>query len=643
MRRTAQAIERAQALDSVQRSTQGLEAQIAQQMEALQKAAVDQAEANRQAQEARKQAKEMEQRMKLQAAQAPQVKEVIVEREVVRADPASDQTARLRGEMQKTVSEELRAPLTALLDLPRLLVDGLQKPLGDTERGQLEILQERGQEILELIEGLTAMSALQAGGLKLAKVSTDVPAARPAGGPRAPVRASRPRATGSRPTSSRALRPVVTDSRRVEQVLGNLILSAVKYTEVGEIRVTCYQRDREVVVTVADDGIGFTPEEQAPDLPAVLPGGSAGRAELPGTGLLLTVAERLPLRSVARSRWRARWTGARGSPSRCRSRDSEAMSDATPNAVRGMGGRSGRCLTTVSQSTRSPATLGRVLIVDDDLRSGRRCGTTSSTWGTRCATSSCAEEALVEITREAPDLVLLDVRMPGINGIDLCRQLKGDPMTHLIPVVLLTAERELDSRVAGLEAGADDYFTKPVHPRELDARLRSLIRLKRVLEELEEAESLITSLALTIEARDPYTAGHCVRLAAWAMAFGERLGLSEEEQKALRLGGFLHDLGKIAVPDGVLLKAGPAQRRGASAHGGAPGGRRPARRADADARPRTPDHPAPPRALGRARDTRTGSAEKRCRSSRASWRSSTSTTRSARSAPTSLRSTRRTR
>jgi putative two-component system response regulator len=211
----------------------------------------------------------------------------------------------------------------------------------------------------------------------------------------------------------------------------------------------------------------------------------------------------------------------------------------------------------VSPSTRTPAGLGRVLIVDDDLRVRETMRDYIEHLGYAVRDVSCAEEALAEIERDAPDLVLLDVRMPGINGIDLCRQLKGDPMTHLIPVVLLTAERELESRVAGLDAGADDYFTKPVHPRELDARLRSLLRLKRVLEELEEAESLITSLALTIEARDPYTAGHCVRLAAWAMAFGERLGLSEEEQKALRLGGFLHDLGKIAVPDGVLLKAGP--------------------------------------------------------------------------------------
>jgi putative two-component system response regulator len=204
-----------------------------------------------------------------------------------------------------------------------------------------------------------------------------------------------------------------------------------------------------------------------------------------------------------------------------------------------------------------PPASGRVLIVDDDLRVRETIRDYVEHLGYTVRDASCAEEALTEIARETPDLVLLDIRMPGVSGIDLCRQLKGDPRTHFIPVVLLTAERELDSRVAGLEAGADDYFTKPVHPRELDARLRSLIRLKRVVEELEEAESLITSLALTIEARDPYTAGHCIRLAAWAMAFGERLGLSEDEQKALRLGGFLHDLGKIAVPDGVLLKAGP--------------------------------------------------------------------------------------
>jgi len=204
-----------------------------------------------------------------------------------------------------------------------------------------------------------------------------------------------------------------------------------------------------------------------------------------------------------------------------------------------------------------PAARARVLIVDDDpiVRETIRDSVEHLGYATREAGS--AEEALAQLVGELPDLILLDVRMPGITGIELCRQLKADQVTHLIPVVLLTAQGELDTRVAGLEAGADDYFTKPVHLRELRARLRALIRLKRVVEELEQAENMITTLALTIEARDTYTAGHCVRLASYAVGLGERLGFGQEELGALRLGGFLHDLGKIRVPDGVLLKPGP--------------------------------------------------------------------------------------
>jgi putative two-component system response regulator len=205
----------------------------------------------------------------------------------------------------------------------------------------------------------------------------------------------------------------------------------------------------------------------------------------------------------------------------------------------------------------APPARARVLIVDDDpvVRETIRDSVEHLGYATREAGS--AEEALQQIAAEVPDLVLLDVRMPGITGIELCRQLKADQATHLIPVVLLTAQGELDTRVAGLEAGADDYFTKPVHLRELRARLRALIRLKRVVEELEQAENMITTLALTIEARDTYTAGHCVRLASYAVELGERLSLGQDELGALRLGGFLHDLGKIRVPDAVLLKPGP--------------------------------------------------------------------------------------
>jgi putative two-component system response regulator len=208
-------------------------------------------------------------------------------------------------------------------------------------------------------------------------------------------------------------------------------------------------------------------------------------------------------------------------------------------------------------AARPGPTSARILIVDDDPVVRETIRDSLEYLGYRTQGAASAEEVLERIPGETPDLILLDVRMPGITGIELCRQLKADQSTRLIPIVLLTAQGELDSRVAGLEAGADDYFTKPVHLRELGARVRSLLRLKRVVEELEQAENMIASMALVIEARDTYTAGHCVRLSSFAAELGERIGLSEEELAALRLGGYLHDLGKIAVPDGILLKPGP--------------------------------------------------------------------------------------
>jgi len=141
-----------------------------------------------------------------------------------------------------------------------------------------------------------------------------------------------------------------------------------------------------------------------------------------------------------------------------------------------------------------------------------------------------------------------------------------------MPVVILTSVNDLQARVAGLAAGADDFFTKPVEFVELRTRLAALLRVKMLLGQLERAESVITTLALTIEARDPYTLGHCDRLSRYAVALGEALGLDHQMLRALRLGGYLHDLGKIAVPDGILLKPGPldpiAQER-IRAHAGA--------------------------------------------------------------------------
>lgn len=162
--------------------------------------------------------------------------------------------------------------------------------------------------------------------------------------------------------------------------------------------------------------------------------------------------------------------------------------------------------------------------------------------------------ALELVRQQQPDLVLSDVLMPKLDGFDLCRQLKSADATRLIPVVLVTSLGESEDRIRGIEAGADDFVTKPVNAAELRARVRSLVRLKRFTDELDSAESVILSLALTVEARDPYTAGHCERLATYAAAFGAHLSLQDEELAALRRGGYLHDVGKIGVADAILSK-----------------------------------------------------------------------------------------
>lgn len=166
-------------------------------------------------------------------------------------------------------------------------------------------------------------------------------------------------------------------------------------------------------------------------------------------------------------------------------------------------------------------------------------------------------EALDAIRVHRPDVILLDVGMPGLDGIEVCRRLKTEPATRLTPVVLVTGLSELSDRIKGLEAGADDFLTKPVHPHELRARVASLSRMKQLTDALDSAEAAFMALALTIEARDPTTKGHCERLAHWAVLLGHALGVSSEDLDALHRGGYLHDLGKVGVPDSVLLKPGP--------------------------------------------------------------------------------------
>jgi len=164
--------------------------------------------------------------------------------------------------------------------------------------------------------------------------------------------------------------------------------------------------------------------------------------------------------------------------------------------------------------------------------------------------------ALQELANTQIDLVLLDVMMPHLNGFEVCEKIKTNPETYLIPVVLITALSDKQDRIEGIKAGADDFLTRPVDRTELLARVRSLLRLKQRTDELERAEAVLFSLARSIEGKDPYTHGHCERLSEYSARLGEHLGLTEDQITALRRAGVVHDIGKVAVPDSILLKPG---------------------------------------------------------------------------------------
>jgi putative two-component system response regulator len=198
--------------------------------------------------------------------------------------------------------------------------------------------------------------------------------------------------------------------------------------------------------------------------------------------------------------------------------------------------------------------MATVLVVDDDAANRELLIELLQLEGLKSVTAVDGKSCLEEFARVNPDLVLLDIEMPNMDGLAVCRQLKKNSVTRLTPIILVTAQSAVEDRVRGIEAGADDFLTKPVERSELLARTRSLLSLKSFTDELERAESVLCTLALSIEGKDPYTEGHCERLSDYSALLAENIGLGSEEVTALRRAAIVHDIGKVAVPDNILLK-----------------------------------------------------------------------------------------
>jgi cyclic di-GMP phosphodiesterase len=198
-----------------------------------------------------------------------------------------------------------------------------------------------------------------------------------------------------------------------------------------------------------------------------------------------------------------------------------------------------------------------VLIAEDDIANQALLARLLERAGYRSFAVGDGREAIRAVMEEAPDLVLLDIGLPGMNGLDVCRRLRADTRTVALPIILVTGQTSSRDVVAGLDSGADDFVRKPYDEAELMARVRSVLRLARVTAEVVGAHGVIAALANAVEAKDVTTEMHCQRLAGLAHQLGMRAGLEPNQLKGVVFGALLHDIGKIGVADAILTKATP--------------------------------------------------------------------------------------
>ena len=197
-----------------------------------------------------------------------------------------------------------------------------------------------------------------------------------------------------------------------------------------------------------------------------------------------------------------------------------------------------------------------VLVVDSEEINRRLLKAIFKTTPYKIMEAHRASEATALLESEKIDLVIVDLMLPEMSGPELCRWMKARRATQLIPVLMITNIQGVENEIVGISSGADEFLIKPLHPAVVRTRVRAMLRNKSLIDSLEEAETILLALAQTVEHRDKYTGKHCQRLAVASVMLGEALGLASQDLTALYRGGYLHDIGKIAIPDAILFKQG---------------------------------------------------------------------------------------
>ncbi len=195
-----------------------------------------------------------------------------------------------------------------------------------------------------------------------------------------------------------------------------------------------------------------------------------------------------------------------------------------------------------------------ILIVDDNPTNVELLKAQLKPYPYQTDSAYDGDEALKKIENNPPDLILLDLMMPRVSGYEVCQSIKKNKKTQFIPVIVVTALNELSDKIKAIEIGADDFLMKPFNKLELLTRIKSLLKLKTLYDDVEMSEDIIFALADLLEAKDIYTRGHSERVAKYSVTLARYLGLGEVEQKAIRRGALLHDIGKIGIRESILNK-----------------------------------------------------------------------------------------
>ena len=200
----------------------------------------------------------------------------------------------------------------------------------------------------------------------------------------------------------------------------------------------------------------------------------------------------------------------------------------------------------------------KILIVDDDPDNRLVLRRILEPQGYSISEAADGSAALagLEGQGELPDIVLLDVNMPERDGFSVCAAIKGHPRSRLIPVVMITALDGREERLKAMSLGADEFLSKPFDVTELTVRVRALLALKSYTDELEHVTHVLEGMAKVIQTRDRQTGDHCGRVGEISVKIAGVMGLGADDMINLRLGGLLHDIGKIGIPDAILGKPG---------------------------------------------------------------------------------------